>query len=47
MIDQLTAIQQNALAALQSVTGKEALEAWRVEHLGKKSPLMTILGDLG
>src|SRR5512137_3111312 len=47
MIDQLTAIQQHALAALQSVTGKEALEAWRVTHLGKKSPLMTMLGDLG
>jgi phenylalanyl-tRNA synthetase alpha chain len=47
MIDQLTAIQQDALAALQSVTGKESLEAWRIEYLGKKSPLMTILGDLG
>ena len=47
MLDQLNAIEQEALAALQSVTDQTALDAWRVTHLGKKSPLMTILGDLG
>ena len=47
MIDQLTSILQDALAALQSIGDRTALDDWRVAHLGKKSPLMTILGDLG
>ncbi len=47
MLDQLDVIEKEATAELQAVSGKDALEAWRVQHLGKKSPLMTILGDLG
>ncbi len=47
MIDQLNSIEQAALAALQAINSKEYLENWRVTYLGKKSPLMTILGDLG
>ncbi len=47
MIDQLDSIEKNALAVLHAAADPDALEAWRVEHLGKKSPLMTILGDLG
>jgi phenylalanyl-tRNA synthetase alpha chain len=47
MLDQLNAIEHKATAALQAVNNKDDLEQWRVEHLGKKSPLMTILGDLG
>lgn len=47
MLNQLNEIQENAVTALDSVVGKDALEAWRIEYLGKKSPLMTILGDLG
>ena len=48
MLDQLTRLKQEALAALQaSSRDKDALENWRVTYLGKKSPLMTILGDLG
>ncbi|HTP08888.1 MAG TPA: phenylalanine--tRNA ligase subunit alpha [Anaerolineae bacterium] len=47
MIDQLNSIEQEALAALQSVNNKEALENWRTMYLGKKAPLMTLLGDLG
>jgi phenylalanyl-tRNA synthetase alpha chain len=47
MLDQLTAIEHAATAALQTVNNKDVLEQWRVTHLGKKSPLMTILGDLG
>lgn len=47
MLNQLTSIEQAALNALRSIESKDALEVWRVEYLGKKSPLMTILGDLG
>ena len=47
MIDQLNSIEQEALAALQSVNNKDALDNWRTIYLGKKSPLMTMLGDLG
>ena len=47
MIDQLNSIEQEALAALKSVNNKDALESWRTSYLGKKSPLMTMLGDLG
>jgi phenylalanyl-tRNA synthetase alpha chain len=47
MNDRLNSIEQEALTALQVVDAKAALENWRVTYLGKKSPLMTILGDLG
>ncbi len=47
MLDQLTTIEQDALTALAAVRDTVALEAWRVAHLGRSSPLMTILGDLG
>jgi phenylalanyl-tRNA synthetase alpha chain len=47
MLNQLTSIEQDALNALRSIESKDALEVWRVEYLGKKSPLMTLLGDLG
>jgi phenylalanyl-tRNA synthetase alpha chain len=47
MLEQLESIERQALASLESASSPAALEAWRVEHLGKKSPLMTILGDLG
>ncbi len=47
MIEQLDSIEQGATIALQVINNKDALEMWRVTYLGKKSPLMTILGDLG
>src|SRR3974377_192811 len=47
MIDQLNSIEQVAIAALHAINSKEALENWRTMYLGKKSPLMTMLGDLG
>ncbi len=47
MLDQLNAIEHEATATLEAVNNKDDLEQWRVTHLGKKSPLMTILGDLG
>ena len=47
MLEQLDRIQAEALSALSALADAKALDAWRVTHLGKKSPLMTILGDLG
>src|SRR5512137_2270855 len=47
MLDQINSSEQAALAALEAVTTPEALEQWRVAHLGRSSQLMTILGDIG
>ncbi len=47
MLDQLNTIERGALEALPSIADQSGLDAWRVAHLGKKSTLMTILGDLG
>jgi phenylalanyl-tRNA synthetase alpha chain len=47
MAEQLEAIQTQALSALDGVHDEDALRAWYAAHLAKKSPLMTLLGDLG
>jgi phenylalanyl-tRNA synthetase alpha chain len=47
MLDQLDTLEKESLAALEAVADSGALEAWRVAHLGRNTPLMTILGDLG
>ena len=40
-------LQRNALAALRSADSAEQLEAWRVEFLGRKGLLTTLLRGLG
>ncbi len=40
-------IERDALAALASVGDSAALALWRTAHLGKSSPLLTVLGSLG
>jgi len=47
MLSQLNTIEQDALTALNAVADTQALEAWRIAHLGRSSPLMNVLGDLG
>ena len=47
MMSQLNSIKQEALKALQAINSKELLENWRTTYLAKKSPLMTVLGNLG
>ena len=49
MIKQIEQIETSALAALGALatTDSAGLEAWRVAHLGRNSPLMSALGDLG
>ena len=47
MLEQLDTLEKEGLAALEAVADAAALEAWRVAHLGRNTPLMTLLGDLG
>lgn len=44
---ELENIQQDAISTLQEVDDGEALESWRVAHLGRSSPLMGIFDQLG
>jgi phenylalanyl-tRNA synthetase alpha chain len=46
MLDQLDAIQKGALENLMSVQEETSLEAWRIAHLGRNSPLMNIFAVL-
>ncbi len=47
MIDQLAELEKRALESLASVQDEPGLEAWRVTHLGRSSPLMLIFAELG
>ncbi|NCP16895.1 phenylalanine--tRNA ligase subunit alpha, partial [bacterium] len=47
MLDQLNEIESKARQALQTVQDEAALEAWRVAHLGRSSPLMGVFDGLG
>jgi phenylalanyl-tRNA synthetase alpha chain len=46
MLEQLDRIEKEALDTLEATVDGVTIDGWRVTHLGKKSPLMTILGDL-
>lgn len=47
MLDRLKEIEQAALTALESVKDQAALDAWRVAHLGRSSPVMSVFSELG
>ncbi len=47
MINDLDIIEKQALEALRAVQGEADLEAWRVAHLGRSSPLMKVFSSLG
>jgi phenylalanyl-tRNA synthetase alpha chain len=47
MTEQLESIEQTALAALEEAKDTPSLVAWKTAHLGRISPLMIFLGDLG
>ena len=47
MLDQLDKIERQALAELQDVQDDEALQRWKVAHLGRSSPLMKAFDGLG
>ncbi len=47
MLEQLNEIEKAALESLDSVADQAALEAWRVAHIGRSSPLMQVFAGLG
>jgi phenylalanyl-tRNA synthetase alpha chain len=47
MSEQLDAMEREALSALEAAQDSAALAAWKTAHLGRSSPLMVYLGDLG
>ena len=47
MLEKIEAIKSSALEQLNGVKNAADLEAWRVQHLGKKSPLTQLLRSLG
>ncbi len=47
MLDQLNALEQDGLAQLAAVADSEALEAWRVKHLGRNAQLAELMTGLG
>ncbi|UCH61117.1 MAG: phenylalanine--tRNA ligase subunit alpha, partial [Anaerolineales bacterium] len=47
MLSQLDQIEEDALARLQSVKDENTLEQWRVLHLGRSSPIMSVFDRLG
>src|SRR5512143_2395544 len=47
MTDQLEQIERQALGELDSVQDDEALQRWKVTHLGRSSPLMKTFDGLG
>jgi phenylalanyl-tRNA synthetase alpha chain len=47
MQDELNEIEKTALEGLKQVRDQSALDAWRVAHLGRSSPLMQVFSGLG
>ncbi len=46
-LQKLEQIKSEALAVLAEVADEEALEAWRVAHLGRSSPVMGVFKSMG
>lgn len=47
MLEQLNQIEQTGLSALEAAQEEEALQRWRVAHLGRSSALMGVFDKLG
>jgi phenylalanyl-tRNA synthetase alpha chain len=47
MLEKLNEIETSALESLEAVHDQAALEAWRVAHVGRSSPLMQVFAELG
>jgi phenylalanyl-tRNA synthetase alpha chain len=47
MLDKLSEIEKTALEGLNAINDQAALEAWRVAHIGRSSPLMQVFAELG
>jgi phenylalanyl-tRNA synthetase alpha chain len=47
MLENIAQIEAQALAELDEIQGEEALEKWRVRHLGRSSAIMGVFSSLG
>jgi phenylalanyl-tRNA synthetase alpha chain len=47
MLDKLKDIETSALQNLEGVRDEASLEAWRIAHIGRSSPLMMVFAELG
>ena len=47
MLSELDQIEQSALSTLDDAQDEASLEAWRVTHLGRSSPLMGLFDNIG
>lgn len=47
MLEKLSALEVQALEELEKVQDENALETWRVAHLGRNAPLMQVFSALG
>jgi phenylalanyl-tRNA synthetase alpha chain len=47
MLDKLKEIERTALDTLRTIQNEDALEIWRVTHLGRSSALMQVFSGLG
>ena len=47
MLEQLEQIEKEALASLVNMEDQDALDEWRVNYLGRSSPLMNVFDQLG
>jgi phenylalanyl-tRNA synthetase alpha chain len=47
MLDELNQIERHALSSLEKVQDEDALQSWKVAHLGRSSPLMKTFDQLG
>jgi phenylalanyl-tRNA synthetase alpha chain len=47
MLDKIEAIKKGALQEIDGISNVKDMETWRVQYLGKKSPLTQILRSLG
>jgi len=47
MLEQLNEIEKKAMDALNAVQDPVSLDAWRVAHVGRSSPLMQVFAGLG
>jgi phenylalanyl-tRNA synthetase alpha chain len=47
MQDKLNEIEKSALDSLASISDQATLDAWRIAHVGRSSPLMQVFAELG
>ncbi|MBN2500187.1 MAG: phenylalanine--tRNA ligase subunit alpha [Anaerolineales bacterium] len=47
MLEKLESIQTEALEALASVSDEDSLQAWKVAHIGRSSPVMDVFKSMG